>query len=318
MEIRKGILLIGFGRHIEDKILPAIRQLKINVLGIVSQNKNIPKDISHFKNYDDFRKENFNPTHIFIGTSPDKHLNLVNEFGDCSNKIMVEKPLILKNCNFDLKNLITSKNIILKEAMMYQYNFLNSFLRKRRQLINNAKEIEAIFTIPLDSLGNNKSFRNRLGIENSMLFDIGCYIYDFIWCFNMSNNDFQIYEKKFFKNGKPEFLFLKSKLKHSSQKLFLKFGYSQSYRNEVKFISKYNISYTLKPFFYGRKSEVEIGLMNAKKRFAKKYINENCFVKMINDWYVNKDTIVQKQLSNINRILFVQNSLTELSKILED
>ena len=200
---------------------------------------------------------------------------------------------------------------------MYQYNFLNSFLRKRT-IINNAKEIEAIFTIPLDSLGNNNSFRNRLGIENSMLFDIGCYLYDFIWCFNMSNNDFQIYEKKFFKNGKPEFLSLKSKLKHSSQKIFLKFGYSQSYRNEVKFISKYNISYTLKPFFYGRKSQVEIELMKIKKNFAKKYTNKNCFVKMINDWYRNKDSIVQEQLSNLNRMLFVQNSLNEISKLLED
>ena len=201
---------------------------------------------------------------------------------------------------------------------MYQYNIISTFLRKRIQLINDATKIEAVFTLPFDSLENNKSFRNRLGVENSMIFDIGCYMYDFIWCLGISNNHFQIYEKKFLENGKPAFLFLKSKSKHNSQKIFLKFGYSQNYHNEIKFISKYNISYTLKPFFYGRKSEVEIELMNIKKKFAKKYINKNCFVKMIDDWYENKDSIVQKQFSNLNRILFVQNSLTELSKILED
>ena len=94
----------------------------------------------------------------------------------------------------------------------------------------------------------------------------------------------------------------------------IEFGYGKNYCNEINLISRYNINYSLKPFFYGRESQVEIHLSKNDKKFIKFYENKNSFVKMIAEWYLNKSSHIQKEFSNFDRISFIQNSLNKLSE----
>ena len=313
MKVSFGILIVGYGKHVENKILPAIKELKIPLLGIVTLNKDVPKKITHYKNL----KETYNkiqPSHIFIASDPKKNINLIKEASLISENLMVEKPIILNYQNLLDNDNLGNKNIIVKEAMMYKYNFLNIFLKKRKKIMQDLKEIKVNYILPVENLKYDKSFRNKPGIENSMLFDVGCYIYDFIWSFEIPYEKLFVYEMKFFNDGKPKFLFLKSNDKNKKKKLTFKFGYGKKYINQVEIISKYNISYKLSPFFYGRKSNVNIKITKGHKKYEKLYFNENCFVKMISEWYLNKKTSTQDELSNFNRISFIQNSLYKLSQ----
>ena len=134
-----------------------------------------------------------------------------------------------------------------------------------------------------------------------------------MWNFNLCPKDLIINEMLNFENGHAKYISLKSN-KNESRLLRIEFGYGKNYQNEIKILSKYNINYELKPFFYGRETQVEIILHKSTKRFQKLYQNKNCFVKMISEWYLNKNTDIQNELSNFKRISFIQNSLNRLSK----
>ncbi len=76
MRVSSGILIIGYGHHVENKILPAIRILNIPLLGIISLNNNVPRNISHFKSLREI-KNFLKPSHVFIATNPIRHLDLI-------------------------------------------------------------------------------------------------------------------------------------------------------------------------------------------------------------------------------------------------
>jgi hypothetical protein len=71
-----------------------------------------------------------------------------------------------------------------------------------------------------------------------MLFDVGCYIYDFIWTFGLSSVELIIQNKISFANGQAKFIALKSD-KKANNILSFKFGYGKAYSNVVKIISKH-------------------------------------------------------------------------------
>ncbi len=312
MEYQTGILIVGYGSHVENKILPAIRSLDIPLIGIVSANKSVPKDITHYKSLKEIIKL-LRPSHVFIATNPIKHFNLIKEATLVSKNLLVEKPITIQNPNFLLSKKFKNLNIIVKEAMMYKYNYLNNFLDKKKKILEGFKNIEVEFVLPFKSLKEKISFRHSPDFENSMLFDIGCYVYDFIWTFKLFSYELFIHKKYSFDDGQAKFVFLKSN-KTEDKTLSFKFGYGKNYSNVVKFTSKYDISYELKPFFYGRSSQINICIAKNNKKYEKVYDNENCFEKMISEWYENKNTLIQDQLSNFNRIAFIHNSLYQLSQ----
>ena len=312
MQVSPGILIIGYGQHVETKIVPAIQSLDIPLIGIVSSNKSVPKQIAHFKSI----KEIINllrPSHVFIATNPSKHLNLIKEATRVSKNLLVEKPITIQNPNFLQSKKFKTLNIIVKEAMMYKYNYLNSFLEKKRKILEGFKKIEVEFILPLESLKKKISFRHSPNFENSMLFDVGCYVFDFIWTFKLSSYKLFIHKKCNFDDGQAKFVFLKSD-NNEVKTLMFKFGYGKKYNNIVKFTSKYDLTYELNPFFYGRSTQVNICIAKNNKKFKKVFSNENCFEKMIGEWYKNKNSVIQEQLSNFNRIAFIQNSLNQLSQ----
>ena len=106
MQNMPGILIVGYGKHVENKILPAIIELGIPILAIISQNPNVPKNILNYKNLLEYKNIKNRPSHIFICSQPTKHLNLVRQSIDLSKNIMVEKPLIIDICHKELSNIL--------------------------------------------------------------------------------------------------------------------------------------------------------------------------------------------------------------------
>lgn len=312
MKISPGILIIGYGQHVENKIIPAIGKLKIPLLGIVSSNNKVPREIINYKSIKEINNS-MRPSHVFIATNPSKHLNLIKEAILISKNLLVEKPITIQNPNILQSKKFKNLNIIVKEAMMYKYSYLSNFLEIKKKILEDFKNIEVEFILPEESLKKQMSFRHSSDFKNSMLFDVGCYIYDFIWTFKLFSYKLSIEERYSFDDGQAKFVFLKSS-KLEDKTISFKFGYGKNYSNIVKFTSKYKIFYELKPFFFGRDSQVSISISKNNKKYEKVHDNENCFVKMIDEWYINKNSAIQNQLSNFQRISFIQNSLNKLSK----
>ena len=63
-----------------------------------------------------------------------------------------QKPITIQNPNFLKSKKFKALNIIVKEAMMYKYNYLSSFLEKKRKILEGFKNIEVEFILPLESL----------------------------------------------------------------------------------------------------------------------------------------------------------------------
>ena len=309
METSTGVLIVGYGRHVQNKILPAINELKIPILGIVSSNKTIPNKINYYRTIKELETKII-PSHVYIATNPEKHLNLIEQASFISKNLMVEKPIYIGGSNPNW----LKKDIVVKEAMMYKYNCLYNFLKKRKNIFLNFKKLEIKFILPVEAMHQNQSFRLMPGMENSILYDIGCYMYDFLWSFKIPVEELILNEVQKFDDGNLKSLCLRSHRQSENKKIVIKFGYGKKYYNEVNILSKYNVRYKLNPFFYGRSTDVYLNMSNNNKKYKKKYYNKNCFVKMISDWFYFNKTSIQDELSNKDRISFVQQSLFKLSK----
>ena len=129
MEYQAGILIVGYGLHVENKILPAIRDLGFPILGIVSSNNNIPYSLRYFKDLNEV-KALFKPSHIFIATNPAKHLSIIYEAIQISKKILVEKPIAIQKPSVLNSENFKNLRVEIKEGMMYRYNFLNYKIKR--------------------------------------------------------------------------------------------------------------------------------------------------------------------------------------------
>jgi hypothetical protein len=312
METSPGILIVGYGKHVQNKILPAIQELKIPILGIVSSNKTLPNKIKYFRTFEELEKEII-PSHVYIATKPERHLDLIEKASCLSKNLMVEKPIFVGGSKLISSTYWIKKDIVVKEAMMYKYNSLYNYLKKNTFIFSNFKKIEMKFILPVEAMFQNQSFRSLPGIDNSILYDIGCYMYDFLWSFKIPIEELKLHTVKKFEDGKIKLLCLKANRKSEEKNIVIKFGYGKKYYNEVNILSKYNIKYELNPFFYGRKGNVYLAMCNSNKKYKKIYYNNNCFVKMINDWFYFNKTSTQDELSNKDRISFIQQSLFKLS-----
>ena len=197
---------------------------------------------------------------------------------------------------------------------MYKYNLLNTYLLRRKKLFTELKKIELSFILPMPSTNKIRDFRFNINSKNNIIYDIGCYIYDFLWSFKIHKYALNIVRVEKFDDGIPKFLVLETDHKKCDKKLKINFGYGKKYINEVNFTSKYNISYLLTPFFYGRDSKVNIIIKNKYKLYDNEYLNHNCFKQMIQDWFSMKENFYQNELSNRVRISFIQDSLFKLSQ----
>ena len=135
--MKKGVIIIGLGNHVQNKIIPALNNLKIPIIGIITNNHEFKTDCKKYKNIKDLLLNNLD-FKIILAHEPKNHIKLINDLPVSKSSILVEKPLLT-----NIQDIENYRNIFHKheitEAMMYRFgksfDEIKSFFDKNKKSI---------------------------------------------------------------------------------------------------------------------------------------------------------------------------------------
>ena len=261
-----SLMVIGLGNHTKTKIIPTLELLSIPIMGIVTSTK--VKHYNKIKIFNELEialKKN-KITHCIISTTPSKQIIYIKKLQFLNVKIYVEKPAFVT-----IKDLYSVENFInnnryLTEGLMYRFSSgFDYFYNKFKKVKERDYEIHLTFILPLSKDNFLGSFRSKNSLKNSIIYDIGTYIFDFLWILKLRNLKIKNLTIEKFHNKvlKKTKFSLHSKDYNSLKKINVSIGYDKFYKNEINFVSK-NENYKIDPFFWGRDGNINI--MNIKEK----------------------------------------------------
>lgn len=307
--MKRIVGIIGYGKHVKTKLLPALQELNLYPKIILSNNIDLNLNIKFLRNFSELN--NYEEiSHFIISNIPSKHAKLIKRISKLNLPLLVEKPIFVNEEDYmSLKTELSSR--LVTEAMMYRYgdgiNFLNKIINK-----NSIDEINLIFTLPIkfDELKN--TFRSHPKNRFNIIHEMGCYLYDLMWHLKFYNFEIKIKKVDLFKNHVLKTLSGKINIAKTDQRLNVNFmiGFNHQYQNDIELISK-NKSYKIYPFFWGREGEINYKVkINNKIKYLKKY-QHNSYKKIIFDWINDNKSEIIKDLQSGKRMKFILSKLIE-------
>ena len=299
MRIKK-ICFIGYGSHVEKTLIPSLNLNNKNIK-IVTKKK-----LNNFQTFSSVQiaLRNLTKDYIFFNSTPPTfHYSLSKLILSAGFNLIVEKPMCLNSWQVEkLYDLAKKNNVFIFENMMYFYSQQFKLIKK----VINKKNIDSIdikFAIPALNLN---SFRTKLNLKSSILYDIGCYPFSLLAYFNF---DFKNFKIRYFVKKKRliffEVYFISKKIKFK-----ITCAVYQKYENFLKVNFKNFISYKFNYVFYGKKVKKK----NYYYKFGKKIKNYTINEKNIfqNIFYFTKKKFLNQ--SNTQHFV-VKNYLNNLNKI---
>ena len=307
----KYFCIVGIGNHSYSKLIPALLKSGKKIVGLVSrsQNSNIRR-FQRFSNINVALKKLPKKTVFLISTPPSTHITYIKILLKNKRNLIVEKPMFThpKQVLECKKYFFQNNKLIFKEAFMYKYSLL---YKKIKSFINNnvddIRSISCNFLIPNNPVG---TFRDNVGLENSPLFDFGCYVIDFFVSLKKTLYDFRVLNIKEL-NGK--IIFIKFSFIMNGIRVSSKIGIEKDYCNEISFTTKKGPKIEFSPIFYGRSKHFII--KNEINNTNIHLYDNNAFVKMFKESNkIKKANYYNTQ--KVNQILFEFSK--EIEKIIYD
>ena len=277
-------------KHTSQNLIPSLEKSGNKILALVSRTPKINnRRYKTIKTIDKAIKILPKKTIYIISTPPKTHYKIFEKLAKFKSTIFIEKPIFvnLKEV-FKAKNLALRKNISLIENHMYKFTDLyTKFNKVFLSKFNDINFINLTFTIPSIPID---TFRDSKDLENSCLYDIGCYIVDLFTSHGLSLDKIKIQNLEVKKNRiiKLQFTFYINHIFCDAT-----IGIENNYNNFVELKTKNN-KFKFFNFFYGRISEKNI-ISNEK---TIKFNDKNAFINMFNYKYkINKIYILKRSLS---------------------
>ncbi len=272
----KNACIVGFGRHAENKIIPALKKAKINLKVIVTKKNNLINSVTTIESI--YKSVNYldKNTLIIICSPPSAHYKQIIFYLEKGYSVLVEKPIVLTN--YQINNILKIReknNNILIENFMYEYTkiFKNNldYLKNNKSKIH---EISVNFLIPKLKF---KSFRSINLKQNSFIYDIGSYIASYL-----SHLKIKLpYKNKInLKMNKNKNVNMFLNFKYHNINININFGYSSEYKNKIIF-KKNNEELIFDYFFYGIEKNKKIYSNTKKNRVLKSIEDNNGFVSIL-------------------------------------
>ena len=310
------LIIIGLGNHTKNKIIPILKNLSIPIKAIITSTK-----ISHYKNikiYKDIHsiKDKKTITHCIISTMPSMQIKYIKEAALMNVKTFVEKPAFISEEDLNSVNSFFNTGFSLTEGMMYRFGAgYNYFYSNFSQKKDRNYELSLNFILPNDNGIILNTFRSDINIKNSIIYDMGPYIFDLLWTVNIvdyqiSNIKIEQFENKLFKRLK---FTLKLNNNNFSMKIKIDIGYGSSYINELNFNSKDN-QFNVSPFFWGRSGKINIKEVKANKDSLIEIDTANALSEMLFEWFHSNKENKLMDLQSFNRYKFVTSQLGILER----
>ena len=268
--------LVGLGRHSLNRLLPQLELIYPSKISIVSSKNNKNNlNCRFFRTLDESLNSLNNNTLYIIATPPSTHFSISKKILIAGKDIMVEKPSFLSIREFNiLKNIASSKNLVLIEMLMYMENIsVNEILNKIKNNPSKIKSFNFNFTIPSTP---KDTYRTEKYFETSLLSDIGIYPISFL-----AHLDFPLRSLKYNRN------YIRSSKKYTyniqneeEPNIQINIGCSGIYTNSlrVEFLNEFFVE--ISPFFYGLEGSREVITMTRSDVIIKVVNEENSFKKL--------------------------------------
>lgn len=310
------LIIFGLGNHTKNKIIPVLKEMSIPIVGIITATKiDCYKGIKVYKSIDNVKNKK-NISHCIISTTPSQQVNYIKQLSSMGVSIFIEKPAFINKKDLTSVQSHFSNNLVLTEGMMYRFGSGFNYFTKN---ILNIKDIKQVFNIsfilPYDPIFFLNSFRGKLDIKNSIVYDIGSYIFDILWVTKIFNFTLNILSLEQFPNKVIKRLKCNLTDKEGGflKNINIDIGYDNFYQNEIKFNSK-TYELIIDPFFWGRSGKININQTVFNKNTNTKIDTKNGLKEMINTWIYDKDDINILDLQNYKRYEFIISKLAELEK----
>ena len=306
-----NLAIIGFGKHVEEKIIDTLRNIKlIKLVCYFNRKKNANNrltkkySLKKISNLNTFFDQNFDI--LYIACPPQNHEYYI-ELGLKNNKhVICEKPITLNHeINIKLYKIAHIKKKFLFEVCQYKYH--NHFKKIKNiissNLIKSTKNnfFYSSFKIPLLQKNN---FRLKKVSEDVIKYDIGFYPVSLI---NELFDNIKIIDITKYKENITYF----TSVKFKSKSLYgvIEWGMGFQYSNQVNYFSKNLIFNTenlfTKPTLFIPK--IKISSNNRKDIILK---NENHFENMFVEYFniiinqnMKKYNLIKKQTLSNSKLL---------------
>ncbi len=297
--------IIGIGNHAKTKIYPSLIKNRKNIVFTVTRRKkNLIKNSKNFTSIRTAYKFLGNKTIYIIATPPFKHFYFLEYL--LTKKvpyIYCEKPLLTRLIDYQKLFKLIKNNQRIIEIYPYKKTFMyKNFKEFYRNNKKNISKIKLKFTLPKLP---NQTFRDNKGIQNSLLYDIGCYPFDLLISSKIINEVEKIKNLKinFYKNHYV------INFNYIDLDIVINVGLSKYYSNYVKLTTKNNFKIAFNKFFFARNSKKNITYYKQNNKIKKRIIinDKNTFTNYFENF---SDISYQKML------VFLKTSFLNL-KILE-
>lgn len=310
------LIIIGLGNHTKNKIIPILKILSIPIKAIITSTK-----ISHYKSikiYKDIHsvKDKKKISHCIISTTPSMQIKYIKEAALMNVKTFVEKPAFTSEEDLISVKSFFNTGFSLTEGMMYRfgvgYSYFNSnFLKKK----DTNYELFLNFILPNQQGVFLNSFRSNVDVKNSIIYDIGPYIFDLLWTvkifdYKLTNIKIEQFQNNILKRLK--FTLISNNTDYS-KKINVDIGYDNYYKNEVYFNSK-NHQFKIDPFFWGRSGKITIKEIKDNKNSSIEIDTTNALNEMLFEWFHSFKNNTLIDLQNFNRYKFVTSQLAILER----
>lgn len=244
------ILVVGFGAHVEKRIIPALLKIhNVNQIYVLTNrtHKSFDSNIIYLISLSEIKNQQLSFNLIFISNYPSKHLELFEKVKYFGNKFIIEKPItnnLDQILDTDFKSLFENK--VVYESDAYLFHPLYEEVKKVLEQ-NEILKIESSFRIP-ELPQDNYRYKKSLG--GGSILDQGVYIFSLI--VNLFDKEIKLinYEIKKDSNYEVDTSGSISAITSNQIELFLSWGINKDYMNELRVYCKEKTYYF--PFIYSK------------------------------------------------------------------
>ncbi len=274
----QNFCLVGLGRHAQSHLLPALNENEQKLVGLVSSHlfkaNNSAENL--FKSIEQAVNSVPKNTCFLIASAPQEHYQAICQVVEAGFDILVEKPAFVNHEEaLDVIAKIRKHRIIFCEAFMFKHTTLyNEVLRYWDEKRAEASEIRIKFLLPDLPRG---TFRDDISLENSILFDVGCYAITVLADLSISLEHIQL-DEVLMRENRLRYVRANSQINH---KVLIEFGFGYQYMNTLEFVLLDGSAMKFEPIFFGRQGERKIHQTDklGKIKFTK-VLEKNAFANM--------------------------------------
>lgn len=242
--------MVGYGRHAKNRIIPALKRNNQKISGIVSSSDSFPSPDVVFSDIESSFNASSLDTVYILCSPPQIHFKQVLLILQSGRSVIIEKPafLSLKEASLAI-DLARQKDLDLIEAFMYKHTILyKNFISFWDQYKPSVKNIYINFLIPDFP---KSTFREKLPIFETILFDIGCYpisllVELFENCINYQNLNISLESNDHISK------IIKISMNINKIDILISVGIASSYQNNVEIEINEKEKVKFSPFFMAR------------------------------------------------------------------